>query len=380
MESHRMLPQELNNKLRSHAKRMGVSLASLCHLAWAQVISRTSGQEKVVFGTVLFGRMQGGSGADRAMGLFINSLPIRVDVGETAVEESVRQTQTKLAALLEHEHASLALAQRCSNVPTGMPLFNSLLNYRHNSAEIREASTINGVKYLDAQERTNYPFGMSIEDGGDTLGLTAQVVKQYDSSRICDYMQQALQSLADALDNTPNMPTRELEILPSDEREMLIRSTNDTDVEQSPDAIAIVFGDQSLTYRELNARSNNLAHHLISLGVKPDSLVAICVSRSPVAIIALLAVLKSGGAYVPLDPSFASERLQSILADASPSILLADDTGITALGSSISDPMKVINPNMIFEEYDYNPQVPGLNSHHLAYVIYTSGSTGKPKG
>ncbi|KAF9342605.1 hypothetical protein BGX26_007198, partial [Mortierella sp. AD094] len=117
LESHIMLPQDLNNILRGHAKRMGVSLASMCHLAWAQVISRTCGQERVVFGTVLFGRMQGGSGSDQAMGLFINTLPLRIDVGEASVGESVRQTHLDLAALLEHEHASLALAQRCSSVP-----------------------------------------------------------------------------------------------------------------------------------------------------------------------------------------------------------------------------------------------------------------------
>ncbi|KAF9366976.1 hypothetical protein CPB97_006588, partial [Podila verticillata] len=130
-ESHRMLPQELNDKLRDHAKRLGVSVASLCHLAWAQVIAATSGQTQVVFGTVLFGRMQGGSGSDRTMGLFINTLPLRVDVGGTGVLETVRRVQTDLATLLEHEHASLALAQRCSSVPSGMPLFSALLNYRH---------------------------------------------------------------------------------------------------------------------------------------------------------------------------------------------------------------------------------------------------------
>ncbi|KAF9342447.1 hypothetical protein BGX26_007510, partial [Mortierella sp. AD094] len=181
-ESHLTLPQELNIRLRGHAKRMGVSLASLCHLAWAQVISKTSGQEQVVFGTVLFGRMQGGSGSDQAMGLFINTLPLRIDVGEKSVEESVRQTQAHLAALLDHEHASLALAQRCSSVPRGTPLFSSLLNYRHNTTESSEVSGIEGMNMLEAQERTNYPFTISIEDGGSTLGVTALVVKQCDAS------------------------------------------------------------------------------------------------------------------------------------------------------------------------------------------------------
>ncbi|KAF9147270.1 hypothetical protein BGX20_006701, partial [Mortierella sp. AD010] len=131
--SQRVVAVDLNNRLHIHAKRMGVGLASLCHLAWAQVISRTSGQERVVFGTVLFGRMQGGSATDQAMGLYINTLPLRIDVEGVSVEESVRQTQASLAALIEHEHAPLAIAQRCSSIPAGSPVFSAMLNYRHHS-------------------------------------------------------------------------------------------------------------------------------------------------------------------------------------------------------------------------------------------------------
>ncbi|KAF9360184.1 hypothetical protein BGX26_010323, partial [Mortierella sp. AD094] len=262
-ESHLTLSHDLNVRLRGHAKRMGVSLASMCHLAWAQVISRTSGQERVVFGIVLLGRMQGGSrlGSDREIGSLINTLPLRIDVGEISVEESVHRTQAGLAALLEHEHAPLALAQRCSSVPPGTPFFSSLLHYRHfrhyrhNAAGSSEVSGIEGVNMPDGQERTNYPFTISIEDGGSTLGVTAQVAKHIDASRICGYMQQTLQSLADALDHSPNSQVRYLEILPAAEREMLIQSWNTIDVaypdhrlihqlfesraEESPDAIAV---------------------------------------------------------------------------------------------------------------------------------------------
>ncbi|NVH78471.1 non-ribosomal peptide synthetase, partial [Paraburkholderia sp. JPY432] len=115
-EARRQLPQALNDRLRQQARRLGVSVASLCHLAWAQVVARSSGREQVVFGTVLFGRMHGGSGADRAMGLFMNTLPVRLDVDGTGVEESVRRTHARLVELLTHEHAPLALAQRCSGV------------------------------------------------------------------------------------------------------------------------------------------------------------------------------------------------------------------------------------------------------------------------
>ncbi|KAF9342601.1 hypothetical protein BGX26_007207, partial [Mortierella sp. AD094] len=290
-ESNLMLSQDLNNKLRDHAKKMGVSLASMCHLAWAQVISKTSGQEQVVFGTVLLGRMQGGSGSDSAMGLFINTLPLRIKVGAVPLEESIRQTHTDLAALLEHEHAPLALAQRCSSVLPGAPLFSAALNCRNYTSRQNEISDIAGITFLDGQQRTNYPFTMSVDDYGTEIILTSQVVYSVDASRVSGYMQEALQSLVDALDHTPKMQVRDLEILPAAERDMLIRSWNDTttsypehlcihqlfenQVNQSPDSVAVVYEDQELTYRELNSKANSLAHHLLDLGVKPDSLVAI---------------------------------------------------------------------------------------------------------
>ncbi|KAF9343231.1 hypothetical protein BGX26_006061, partial [Mortierella sp. AD094] len=395
-ESTMTLPQELNIRLRGHAKRMGVSLASLCHLAWAQVVSRTSGQEQVVFGTVLFGRMQAGAGSDQAMGLFINTLPLRIDVGERSVEESVRRTQADLAALLEHEHTSLALAQRCSGVAPGVPLFSTLLNCRNHNGQSEMPSDIDGITVADEQQGTNYPISMSIDDFGTDLCLTSQVVDSVDAVRICEYMRESLQGLSDALDHSPRMKVRDIEILPAVEREILLSSWNNTitpypqhlcihqlfesRAEEFPDATAVVYEDQGISYRELNTRANSLAHHLIDLGVKPDSLVAICVSRSIAMIIGLLAVLKAGGAYVPLDPSYASKRLCDILVDASPSILLADNSGIEALNSTIIHSMKVVDPSANLEGTTSNPSVLNLTPNHLAYVIYTSGSTGKPKG
>ncbi|KAF9898851.1 hypothetical protein EC991_010256, partial [Linnemannia zychae] len=174
-ESHMMLPQDLNNRLRPQANRLGVSLASLCHVAWGQVIARTSGEQHVVFGTVLFGRMQGSASSSHALGLFVNTLPVRVDLGKNSVEATVRATHARLAALLEHEYASLSLAQRCSSVPAGMPLFSSVLNYRHNIQQVDDVHFAPGVEIVDVYERSNYPFSMSVEDFGSSLGLTAQV-------------------------------------------------------------------------------------------------------------------------------------------------------------------------------------------------------------
>ncbi len=395
-ELYRMLPAILNNRLRSQARRLGVSLAALCHLAWAQVLSRISGQEKVVFGTVLFGRMQAGEGADSGMGLFVNTLPLRLDINDTPVQDSARLSHTRLAGLLAHEHASLALAQRCSGVQGETPLFSTLLNYRHSAPPIIVDETSSGIESFSGQERTNYPFVLSVEDFGHALGLTAQVVQPFDPERICGYMQQALESLVEALEQAPETPVWTLEILPETERTLLLKTWNATEtaypeqlcihqlfeqqVEKNPDATALVYDEQTYSYAELNTRANRLAHQLIALGIAPDQRVAICVTRSLTMVVGLLAVLKAGGAYVPLDPSYPVERLAYILTDAAPAILLADNVGCIALGESALAGLTVLDPNMLPDKPDSNPQVPALTARHLAYVIYTSGSTGTPKG
>ncbi|WP_455710256.1 non-ribosomal peptide synthase/polyketide synthase [Photorhabdus luminescens] len=395
-ESYWMLAPELNDRLRGQARRLGVSLAALCHLAWAQVLSHTSDQEQVVFGTVLFGRMQAGEGADNGMGLFINTLPLRLDIDDTPVRESVLAAHTRLAGLLEHEHASLALAQRCSGVQGEIPLFSSLLNYRHNVSSTTLDELVNGIEFLDMQERTNYPLVLSVEDFGESLGITVQVAQPFEPERVCGYMQQALESLAEALEQTPETPVRTLNILPEAERTLLLTTWNATEaaypdqlcihqlfeqqVEQTPNALALMHEDQTLSYAELNARANRLAHQLIELGVAPDQRVAICVSRSSAMVVGILAILKAGGAYVPLDPVYTGERLAHILTDAAPVILLADKAGRAALGEQALAELTVIDPNALFSQRDDNPQIPALTSRHLAYVIYTSGSTGTPKG
>ncbi|MCS0463813.1 AMP-binding protein, partial [Rhizobium favelukesii] len=373
---------------------------------WGQVVALSSGREQVVFGTVLFGRMHAGAGADRAMGLFINTLPVRLDLDGTGVEESLRLTHARLAELLAHEHASLALAQRCSGVAPPAPLFSALLNYRHNTPAALAGSGaedgLSGVEWLGSEERTNYPLALSVEDFGEALGLTAQVAEPISADRVCGYMQRALEQLADALEYAPNRPVRELDILPADERTYLLEDLNRTaatypsdrcihqlfeaQVRRAPDAVALVFEEQSISYGALNARANRLAHHLIGLGVKPDQPVAICLERSPAMVVGLLAILKAGGAYVPLDPAYPSGRLRQLLDDAGPRLLLCDAAGRAALGPEALADVTVVDLETATPTWadqpasDPEPRALGLTSRHLAYVIYTSGSTGTPKG
>ncbi|MGQ5738833.1 amino acid adenylation domain-containing protein [Serratia sarumanii] len=389
---YQALSSALNLRLRQQARRLGVSLASLCHLAWAQVLASVSGRDAVVFGTVLLGRLQGGEGAERALGLFINTLPLRLDIDRRGVETAAREAHVRLSGLLAHEHAPLALAQRCSGVSPGAPLFSALLNYRHNNGEA--VALPEGVSLLSAEERTNYPFVLSVEDGGDSLGLTAQVTETVDAQRVCDYMVQALSSLAQALEQAPETPVCSLAVVPEAERELLLHGWNRTErdypldqtlaalfeqqVRRTPHATALVSGAESLSYAQLNARANRLAHALIARGVGPDSRVAVCAERGLNMVTALFGILKAGGAYVPLDPAYPGERLQYILQDADPVLLLADAAGRAALGEPATPQLalEAALPDTLSAE---NPERRAQASH-LAYVIYTSGSTGKPKG
>ncbi len=400
------LDASLARRIRERVRKLGVSAASLCHLAWALMMARVSGREDVVFGTVLFGRMQGGAGGDRVMGPFINTLPARIRIGEEGVEASVRRTHTLLADLMRHEHASLALVQRCSGVRAPMPLFSALLNYRHSPREAQVPSTEavgawEGIEGLHVEERTNYPLTFSIDDLGEGFEFMAQVNGSIGSKRVCELMCRALESLVTALERTPGRAVNSLEVLPEWERQQVLYEWNaaevefpsekcihelfEEQVEKIPDAVAVVFEKQSLTYVELNARANRLGHYLRSLGVKPDERVAICVERGLEMVVALLAVLKAGGAYVPLDPAYPVERLRYMLEDSVPVALLTQG-GLAKLIKDVKDDLPVID--LAAEDMDWAQQRAtnldlssvGLTSNHLAYVIYTSGSTGRSKG
>jgi non-ribosomal peptide synthetase component F len=382
-----------------------VSVASLCHLAWAMVLGRVSApvskRDDVVFGTVLFGRMQGGEGADRTLGLFINTLPVSIHVGEEEVESSARRVHRLLAELIRHEHASLALAQKCSGVEAPAPLFSALFNYRHNLrktnvTESEAASAWTGIDLLSSEERTNYPLLLSIDDLGEGMALTTQTVAAVDPCRVNELMRAALERLVEALENNPERAVREIDILPEAERRQVVEEWNATEAdypkeklihklfeeraEIGPHAIALVCEEQSLTYIELNKRANRLAHHLRRLGVGPESLVGICMERSMEMVVALLATLKAGAAYLPLDPAYPPERLAYMLEDGSPSVTLTQERFLGVLPNFSGEIVCLDrDDSLMLEQSEENPpsQVTGEDP---AYVIYTSGSTGRPKG
>ncbi|WP_176328224.1 condensation domain-containing protein, partial [Burkholderia vietnamiensis] len=157
--------------------------ARLFHLAWALVVGRTAGRDEVVFGTVLFGRMQGGAHAERALGMFINTLPVRIGLAD-GVREALRRTHARLARLLRHEHAPLALAQQRSGVAAPAPLFSALLNYRYDANAQQTDAAWEGVRALDTGERTNYPLMLAVDDRVESagFGLAVQAVDTLDGA------------------------------------------------------------------------------------------------------------------------------------------------------------------------------------------------------
>ncbi|RMO00961.1 hypothetical protein ALQ51_03169 [Pseudomonas cannabina] len=409
-EARQRLDAALSRRIRDQVRTLGVSPASLMHLAWAQVLGRLASRDSVVFGTVLIGRLSSNEGAERTLGVFINTLPLRIDLGEQTARDAVLQTHQRLTGLLAHEHASLALAQRCSALPAGAPLFSALLNYRHSAAvEVHDtvaSQAWDGIELLQAAERSSYPLTLSVDDLGsgsterphghsqEGFELTALTSAGIDARRICAYMASAVEQLLVALEQAPNTAINALTLLPDSERNELLHGFNaqPTTAEsplpvhqriaqqalQQPDALAAQVGGERLTYGELNTRANALAHHLIDRGVRPDDRVAVVARRGLETLTALLAVLKAGASYVPVDPAHPDERIAYLLQDSTPVVVLAQSDLLARLPDV---PMPVITLDRPdWPQRNENPQVMALTTAHLAYVIYTSGSTGLPKG
>lgn len=398
-EARQALECGLGNRLRRLAQRLRVGVATLFHAVWALVLAHASARDDVVFGTVLLGRFQGYNGSKRVVGMFVNTLPLRLRIQDVSARELVEQTHRELAELLEHEQAPLAIAHRCARIAGSGALFSATLNYRHcvPDADADWASAA-GIEVLAHRNRTNYPCGLSVDDLTNGFLLTVQTDRRVDPQRVIGYVQTATRSLVEALEQDSQTPAMALPIVPKSEHYQLIRGFNLTQrrvpnklvhvlfedqARRTPDAIAVACEGHSLTYSELNGRANQLAWYLRVMGVGPDRLVALCIERSLSMVVGLLGVLKAGGAYVPLDPTDPAERMLHVLHDAQPRVVLTHEVQksrlpptnarVIALDSEWEEIAKERQENLDWKLLQLSPQ-------NLAYVIYTSGSTGKPKG
>ncbi|WP_125780724.1 non-ribosomal peptide synthetase [Pseudoalteromonas rubra] len=397
---HVTLDDAQAQRIRRLTRQYHSSPASLFHLVWAKVLGVCSGQSEVVFGTVLSGRMSDDGLSSQLMGMMINTLPLRVSLSEQDAMSLLAQINDDLRALMPYEQVSLAEAQRCSGVSGQLPLFSAMLNYRHSAVEESQLEQEAGFRVICSEERTNYPFNLSVDDFGDGFGFgfELQVDKRAPAARIAQYLQVTLTQVLDLLDSQSSTAVQSLCVLDEIERTQQLHSWNDTALDYprelcihelfeqqaaaTPEQIALRFGEQTLSYGELNARANQLAHYLrAEHNIGPDALVGLCVERSLEMVIGIWGILKAGGAYVPLDPELPPARLSYLVEDANAAVVLS--TAMVAGRVSLGKASVTRLDEFDFSAYpDTNIAVSdiGLNARNLAYTIYTSGSTGLPKG
>jgi len=392
------LSAEQTNELLVFAKQRHLTVNTLVQAAWGLLLSRYSGEQDIVFGTTVSGRPADLIGVESMVGLFINSLPLRIKI--TPASSVIDWLQALFAQnqdMRRYEYTPLTQIQGWSELPRGTALFESLLvfeNYPINQALAEHADDL-AVDEINVFDNTNYPLTVSAFPGTE-LHLDITYAEDRFEAETIKRMLEQLQRLLKAFAGQPQTRLSELPLLSdSDKKEILvdwnatevdypkhrfIHQLFEAQVEKTPDVVALSFEKQVLSYAELNAKANRLAHYLRSKGVGPDVLVGICVERSLEMVIGLLAILKAGGAYVPLDPGYPQDRLDFMLHDVNAPIVLAQEACRGKLEASTATVLCLDSEwHKVASASDANPDVP-LGPENLAYCIYTSGSTGQPKG
>jgi len=393
------LSDNLTGALQSVAKQHGLTPNTIFQGAWALLWSRYSGEQDVVFGASRGCRRSGIQGAESMVGLFINTLPVRISVTpNTHLLPWLKELRSKWIAMRDYEHTPIIEIQKWNDIPAGTPLFESILSFEN--YDLTSAMQAQGGEWINREFEsitfTNYPIAVYGYLGSELLIEIVYNRRRFED-RTITRMLGHIEILLESIIANPEQRLSDVRMLTDQEQHQLLVDWNDTQidypkdqciqelfegqVEKTPDSIAVVFEEAAVTYRELNRRANQLAHHLQGLGVGPDVLVGICVKRSLEMVVALLGVLKAGGAYVPLDPMFPTERLALMLEDAQVAVLLTQKDLVSTLPEThgtvicMDQEWQIVASQQI-EGDPFNE----ANAEHLAYVIYTSGSTGKPKG
>lgn len=395
----RHLTTEETDALKDFAKQHQLTLNTLIQGAWGMLLSRYGNEETVVFGQVVAGRPSSLAGSNSMLGLFINTLPVRMDVpSSTAPIIWLKGLQRDSTELREYEYSSLMSIQQWSQLPSHVPLFESVLVFEN--YPIGESLTkydgefsIHAVRAL---EQTNYPLTVIIVPGTE-LSLEIIYSEAMFDAQTIERMLVHVQSLLMRLSDNTAATLAELSPLTAAERHCLLFEWNNTvptrpaeqciaelfesQAASTPEAVALRYGREVVTFAELNHRANQLAGHLRREGVKLEDVVGLLVERSIDAVVAILGVLKAGGAYLPLDPAAPAQRLQSILDEAQAGIVITHRTFADALPQK--ERLAIISLDDQWGEIareDANNRTSGAGADNLACIIYTSGSTGTPKG
>jgi len=385
-----------SEELQAFARHRQVTLNVVAQAAWGLLLSRYAGERDVVFGATLSGRPAELPHVEFMLGLFINTLPVRVRIGEKDLLGAwLRQLQTLQAELREYEYSPLVQVQEWSELPAGTPLFDSILVFENypvdSSGEWSHGLRISNVQ---SHERTNYPLTLIV-----VPGKQISVRALYDGGRFEDSFVTALlhhfSTLLQGLTVSADRPVCKIAVLTEEEarRQIVVRNATATSFSQhvslpelfemqaqrAPGAIAVACDGQRMSYGELNERATQLAHYLRQRGVATGSMVAMCMERCLDMMVALLGILKAGAAYVPVDPTYPAERILFMLQDAAVSMILTQEALLEHIPEVAAEVVCLDRDRREISRTNRQP-LPPVDPESLAYVMYTSGSTGKPKG
>ncbi|MBV4459307.1 non-ribosomal peptide synthase/polyketide synthase [Pseudomonas sp. COR58] len=386
-DHYQVLDAGLTQRLGEFARASKVTVNTVVQAAWLLLLQRYTGKDCVAFGATVAGRPADLPGAEQQIGLFINSLPVIAAArAQQSLTDWLAAVQAQNLALREFEHTPLAQIQRWAG-QGGEALFDSLMVFENYPiAEALEQGAPQGLRFgpVVNHEQTNYPLTLLVH-----LGRELSVHFSYQNDRFASagvaqlgaHLQRLLSQMTDAGERSLSELTL-CDVVPVDNRFVTDRCIHQAIARQvaaTPDALAVTFAERQLSYAELDARANRLAHRLIELGVGPEVRVGVAMPRSEHLPVALLAVLKAGGAYVPLDPDYPADRVAYMLEDSRARVLLTErDIAATLALDAGTD--VVLMDEVSLDGYAHEAPLTRVTPDNLAYVIYTSGSTGKPKG
>ena len=392
------IPADLTSALHSLSRREGVTLFMTLLAAFDLLLSRYTGQTDILVGSGIANRHHGQ--LENLIGFFINTLVLRTDLsGNPSFQELLGRVKAIVLPAYDHQDLPFEMlvdVLQLERAPDHSLLFQVAFVWQNAPASEIELAGLTLSTLAIEHKTAKLDLTLSLEQINDELiGVWEYSTDLFDDDTIAR-MAGHFQTLLTGIVAHPEQPIAELPLLTVTEQNQLLYEWNDTkvaypqercihqlfetQVQQTPDTIAVVCGDRHLTYAQLNVRANQLANYLVELGVKPGILVGICVDRSIDSIVGILGILKAGGAYVPLDPTYPSERLSFMLSDAQVQVLLTQHQLVAGLPDHRAVVVCLDTDWRHIEQKDRENLLVEIRSADLAYTIYTSGSTGIPKG
>ena len=393
------IKSEIAAKIQSFAHQHRVTLNTIMQCVWAYLLHRYTGNKNIVYGIIVSGRPDDLAGVEHRVGMYINTLPLYSGLKEeTEISEWLQLMQAQQVTSRQFQHTPFTVVQGWSGIQGD--LFDTLLtfeNYPFNKVVAKKQWALS-VGNIDVQDHTNYPLSIiigSAEQINIRFSYNTLLLEETYVQQIRNHFEHVLMQLIDKGDKKIS----DISLLTSAERHQILNEFNEGAVAVSngttlaalfslqaaktPQATALVFRDQQLTYQQLDEQSNQLAHYLLSKKLGEGALIPVCISRCIDMVTAILGILKAGAAYVPIDPEYPSERISFILEDTGATLLITNQESSSQLKSFASANMEVLELDGdagITKSFPLSSPGIEIKISQPAYVIYTSGSTGRPKG